>query len=126
MEMASENETVAEIVSEMRGSTEQRYCSSKHCSVKVFNPILDFADRIEAAYGREVMLQNKRLEHVVEDSNRTCGLCESSKKILELRKCLKEAIDMTCENNGTCSDCPIFGETHGDCDVYRWRKALEG
>lgn len=54
-------ETVEDIVREMRGSTKQKYCSSKHCCVKVYNPILDFADRIDAAHRREVSeLKKKR------------------------------------------------------------------
>lgn len=123
--MASENETVAEIVNEMRGSTEQRYCSSKHCQVKVYNPILDFADRIEAAYKREVEKLSKRLEYVIEDSNRTCGLCEPSKKILKLQDCLKEAIEDSCascddEDENGCSLC------RKECRVRKWRKTLEG
>lgn len=124
--MASENETVAEIVNEMRGSTEQRYCSSKHCQVKVYNPILDFADRIETAHKREVEKLSKRLEYVIEDSNRTCGLCEPSKKILKLQDCLKEAID------NVCFKCRFGNVLYpyycgNDCDkMAKWRKALEG
>lgn len=51
--MASENETVAEIVKEMRDEFPPKYCSSKHCHVEVHQPVRSFADRIEAAWQRE-------------------------------------------------------------------------
>lgn len=65
--MASDSETVADIICEMRGSTEQRYCSSKHCRVKVYNPMLDFADRIEAAHNREVAEFERCKKRAAED-----------------------------------------------------------
>ena len=105
--MASENETVAEIVSEMRGEWAQvyfsegsrrkdgEYCDNEFAAIESGT----VADRIEAAHGREVA---------------------------ELRECLKEAIEWSCGNPGdACEDCVAHG---GDtpCKCEKWRKAQEG
>lgn len=88
--MASDNETVADIVREMVEF-------GNHCAAfgGAYSPERwnNLCKRLIAAHNREVEKLNKRLEHVVNDINRICGLCESSKKILELRKCLREAED---------------------------------
>lgn len=84
-----------------------------------------WGQKLEAAHKREIEILNKRLEHVVEDRTRICGLCEPSKKILKLRECLKDA----CDTELSCNECksPCSEYTQDDCPIKkRWRKALEG
>lgn len=51
--MTTDNETIEEIVKEMRSQFPPKYCSSKSCRVEIDQPVRTFADRIEAAYMRE-------------------------------------------------------------------------
>lgn len=57
--MASENETIEDIVTEMRDEFPPKYCSSKHCRVEIHQPVRSFANRIEAANKREVAEMKK-------------------------------------------------------------------
>ena len=93
--MASENETIADIVREMRIGD---LCASDVAARTMYiNDFLaSYADRIEAAWKREVA---------------------------ELRKCLNEAIRekcpftrMSCKHGETCDY---------ECGTFKWRKALK-
>ena len=97
--MASENETVAEIVSKVRsGDYGCAKCGDLCDCPNADKIIASIAGRIEAAYKRDVK---------------------------ELRDCLEEAVHTVCfdcdnqDENG-CSVC------HMKCAVHKWRKALEG
>ena len=87
--MQSENETVADIVRILRGAT---YPVSRCPDLTMRG----YADRIEAAYRREVA---------------------------ELRECLKDAIDTKFRACWSFFPC---GECGRECPVHKWRKALEG
>lgn len=73
--MSQETETVELIVGEMMGSTKQKYCSSKSCTVKVFNPVLDWANRILAAHKREIIVErNLANDHITGQQDRIASL----------------------------------------------------
>lgn len=126
--MASENETVAEVAKQMRRNEE------------VFHHLYwcEYADRIEAAHGREVaelretIDANLRVHTAAEkaDADKKLELMSEivslDATIAELRECLKEACD------SVCFKCR-FGNTSypyycgNNCDrMAKWRKALEG
>ena len=107
--MSSKQETVADIVADIRaqnqGLPEDGYALSP-----LVCDLLSFADRIESAHQREV--------------------AELERKIAELRECLKETIvDAVAEyKNNSCFRNVKCGEIErcGTCKVMKWRKALKG
>ena len=128
--MASESETVAEVAAAMRRLD------------TVFNLLYwgEYANRIEAAHKREVAeLRRQREEaftivNVVEKcasiERQTEAMLKKNgviaglrKEVAELRECLKEAMANklgTCRSRWPCALCSK------NCEVKRWRKALEG
>lgn len=111
--MESKNETVAEIVKEIRDKFPPKYCSSKHCRVEVHQPILDFAYRVEVAHGREVAAKDGERNGILKanaslaaDNTRLRG------EVAELRECLNEAV--------------FVMQTLFDKQMPKWRKALKG
>ena len=98
--MASENETVADIVAAMR---DESHAGDESFLEWVGAKMRTYADRIEAAHQREVA---------------------------ELRECLKETmVDAVAEyKNNSCFRNVKCGEIErcGTCKVMKWRKALKG
>lgn len=93
--MVSKNETVADIVREMRGEVEW-----KRGKVLLSNIATEFADRIESAYRRTVKgLQNKMCEIVkkMQLKNGDTDKCEECGRVI--------AFDEYAVNFGLCDDC---------------------
>ena len=105
--MASENETVEEIVNETKFAIDYGNGVLLDLAGKQAVGILD---RIEATHRREVE--------------------EMKREIAELRECLKEAmVDAVAEyKNNSCFKNVKCGEIERckTCKVVRWRKALKG
>lgn len=130
--MASDNETVAEIVSLMRNEGYYRGFMG------ITNPLTDrmissLLDRIEAAHKREVdaILKDrddmyKSEQETVAKTNAWFGEYQTLKReVAELRKFLEEAASLRCHecfhsNHGRCE------EPYANCMAKKWRKALEG
>ena len=93
--MASENETVADIVADIRAQNQGLPEDSYALSPLVCD-LLSFANRIEAAHQREVA---------------------------ELRECLKEAIREKCPF--TRMSCKHGEPCDYECGTVKWRKALQ-
>ena len=96
--MASENETVADIVNEKRDTADEAELKGKNTfAFDLAKMLREEADRIEAAHQREVA---------------------------ELRECLKEAVTEVCNRLEKCGfKEPCVFKT---CYVQKWRKALKG
>ena len=107
--MASENETVADIVADIRAQNQGLPEDSYALSPLVCD-LLSFANRIEEAHQREV--------------------AELERKVSELRECLKETmVDAVAEyKNNSCFRNVKCGEIEkcDTCKVMRWRKVLKG
>ena len=93
--MASENETIADIVADIRAQNQGLPEDSYSLSPLVCD-LLSLADRIEAAHQREVA---------------------------ELRECLREAVTEVCNRLEKCGfkEPCVFKS----CYVQKWRKALQ-
>lgn len=128
--MASDKETVAEIVGEMRTkNVEPNYDAIMRL----------YAYRIEAAHKREDDELKRKLETkdawidaVKKLFKKQLVEAAHDREVAELRECMKEAVDYFCGND-KLADCTekVYGnpkcETEGQyCMVERWRKALEG
>lgn len=144
--MATDNETVEDIVNIMRGAI---YPVSRCPDLTMRG----YADRIESAHKREVAelktaydravsadarhaVDNERLNREVAELKRELELTRQQRnrarldmqekfmhKIEELRECLKEAVRLHCDNlDGDCLHCIRCGV----CDYLKWRKTLEG
>ena len=101
--MASENETVEDIVADIRAQNQGLPEDSYALSPLVCD-LLSLADRIEAAHQREVS--------------------ELKRKVAELRECLREAVAEVCNRLEKCGfKEPCIFKT---CYVHKWRKALKG
>ena len=96
--MASENETVEDVVKEML------YIFSLTGLDKNKSPLMDFFERIKAAHQREV--------------------AEMKREVAELRECLNEAIREKCPF--TRMSCKHGEPCEYVCGTDKWRKALEG
>ena len=93
-------ETIADIVSEMRNES---HAGDESCLEWVGAKMRTYADRIEAAHQREV--------------------AELERKVSELRECLKEAVTEVCNRLEKCGfKEPCVFKT---CYVQKWRKALQ-
>lgn len=143
--MASENETVEDIVHEARDKYTVHKCNEcnwrKSCMGRKFGDSecvnnrvsIDLAfgiedgyfsgllDRIEAAHRRYIehraIIAGVSLADAVDE--------EHKREVAELRECLKEAVESYCEwcndfvgGKQKCEPC--------ECKARKWRKALEG
>ena len=129
--MASENETVAEIVKRVR-----RKCNSYPLPTAAAE-MLKLVRDIEAAHKREVAELNEAIESNLR-VHKAAERADFDKKIelngeivrrdiviAELRECLEEATSIRCQecfhsDHGRCDDHDI------NCMARKWRKALEG
>lgn len=103
--MASENETISDIVNEMRtlGRLDEKSTDKIPRTLQALG-LRTYADRIEAVHLREV--------------------AELERKVSELRECLKEAVTEVCNRLEKCGfKEPCVFKT---CYVQKWRKALKG
>lgn len=136
--MASENETVADIVKWLRNKDYYRGYMG------ITNPLTDrmighILDRIESAHKREIAELKKAYDRAVSaDARHAVNNERLKREVVELRECLKEAITKyctsrpheyddgfgNCENfkNGSCASSECW---RLEC-VNKWRKALEG
>ena len=107
--MSNEQETIADIVADIRaqnqGLPEDGYALSP-----LVCDLLSFADRIEASHQREV--------------------AELEREVTELRECLKETmVDAVAEyKNNSCFRNVKCGEIErcDTCKVTKWRNVLKG
>ena len=130
--MASENETVAEVLDDFAYLITLGNIGP--------NVATDVRNRIEASHGREVEELKKKCEEyerqpelMAETAKEALELLKAQdSKIAELRECLKEAV------NAKCAMCAYrdseleayydngFKCDESDCEAFKWRKALEG
>lgn len=77
---------------------------------------------------------DEAIKHAEEVAHRKCNECGRQhqqlanwlKELVELRECMKEAVEWSCGNpDEACEDCVAHG---GDtpCKCEKWRKALDG
>lgn len=126
--MSNKQETIADIVAEMRLGVKDW----KGERLEVFDC---FADRIEASHQREVAGLKSKMNDVVcenealRDACGTCGakleVAELEREVAELRACLKMAvvnarIARTCYAFGR--ECDSCGQS---CNARKWKKVIE-
>ena len=119
--MASENETIADIVKRVR-----RDCNSYPLPTAA-DKMLKLVREMDAAHHREVAELKSKMNDVVcenEALRDACGTCGAKREVDELRECLKEAVTEVCNRLEKCG-CkePCVFKT---CYVQKWRKALKG
>ena len=117
--MASENETVEDIVKRVR-----RDCNSYPLTTAA-DKMLKLVREMDAAHHREVAELKSKMNDVVcenEALRDACGTCGAKREVDELRECLKEAIRekcpftrMSCEHGEPCDY---------ECGTVKWRNAL--
>lgn len=140
--MASENETVADIVNEMRGIKGGQHTNGglsferwrAKCQFAD-----DYADRIEAAHRSDVAELKRKCEEyerqpelMAETAKAALELLKAQDaKIAELRECLAEAVRERCEK--MCMPTALITKNEiirnfcdNKCPYRKWRKALEG
>ena len=126
--MASENETVDDIVKETRDTADEAELKGKNTfAFDLAKMLREEADRIEAAHQREVAELKSKMNDVVcenEALREACGTCCAKREVAELRECLKEAIREKCPF--TRMSCKHGEPCDYECGTYKWRKALEG
>ena len=126
--MASENETVDDIVKEKRDTADEAELKGKNTfSFDLAKMLREEANRIEAAHRREVAELKSKMNDVVcenEALREACGTCCAKLEVAELRECLKEAVTEVCNRLEKCGfKEPCVFKT---CYVQKWRKALKG
>ena len=121
--MASENETIADIVTAM---LEFADTDSQTIGRDVLRRrIQHFARRFEAAAKREVEELKSKMNDVVcenEALREACGTCCAKRYVAELRECLKEAIREKCPF--TRMSCKHGEPCDYECGTVKWRKAI--
>ena len=131
--MASENETVEEIVCELRDWNKHSFLDDYDHEWCIL-----IADRIEAAHQREVGelcgerngILNANASLAADNDRLRREVAELEREVAELRECLKETMaDAVAEyKNNSCFRNVKCGEIErcDTCKVMRWRKALKG
>lgn len=116
--MASETETVADIVKEVSGFECYGHISAERAKFIVS----DLTRRFEAAHKREVDELKTAYDRAVSADSHHAVENE------ELRECLKQAVFSECRhlNDQKCETCPARTRGKAFCSAERWRKALEG
>ena len=110
--MASENETIADIVKRVR-----RDCNSYPLPTAAAE-MLKLVREMDAAHHREVAELKSKMNDVVcenEALRDACGTCGAKREVDELRECLEQAYG---DKIGTY--------TMKGNEIERWRKALKG
>ena len=119
--MSNKQETIADIVAEMRNESHAGYES---CLEWVGEKMRTYADRFEAAHKREVSELKRKMNDVVcenEALRDACGTCGAKREIAELRIGIEELLDaLQSIYNEECT-------SYGTSEIHnKWRKALEG
>ena len=116
--MASENETIADIVKRVR-----RDCNSYPLPTAAAE-MLKLVREVEAAHRREVAELKSKMNDVVcenEALREACGTCCAKREVAELRKGISELLD------GLQAIYVEECTSYGTGEVYdKWRKALKG
>ena len=116
--MASENETVDDIVKEKRDTADEAELKGKNTfSFDLAKMLREEANRIEAAHRREFAELKSKMNDVVcenEAMRDACGTCGAKREVAELRECLEQAYG---DKIGTY--------TMKGNEVDRWRNALQ-
>ena len=129
--MASENETVEDIVADIRAQN-QGLPEDDYALSPLVCDLLSFANRIEAAHQREVDKFNFDLMTIKSEQKTSANViieqtnkCEELKReVAGLRECLKEAIREKCPF--TRMSCKHGEPCDYECETDKWRKALKG
>ena len=131
--MASENETVADIVKEKRDTAYEAELKGKNTfAFDLAKMLREEANRIEAAHQREVAelrgerngILNANASLAADNDRLRREVAELERKVSELRECLKEAVTEVCNRLEKCGfKEPCVFKT---CYVQKWRKALKG
>ena len=117
--MASENETIADIVKRVR-----RDCNSYPLPTAAAE-MLKLVREMDAAHHREVAELKSKMNDVVcenEALRDACGTCGAKRYVAELRECLKEAIREKCPF--TRMSCKHGEPCDYECGTVKWRNAL--
>lgn len=119
--MATDNETVDEIVKDMRSQFPPKYCSSKSCRIEVDQPVRKFATRIESAHKREVAELKTAYDRAVS---------ADARHAVENERLKGEVAELTAIINAECrkcGECAKFGKdcTAGDIDGAEDNRACE-
>ena len=125
--MASENETVDDIVKEKRDAADEAELKGKNTfSFDLAKMLREEANRIEAAHRREFAELKSKMNDVVcenEALRDACGTCGAKRYVAELRECLKEAIREKCPF--TRMSCKHGEPCDYECGTVKWRNALQ-
>ena len=127
--MSSKQETIEDIVAEMRNES---HAGDESCLEWIGAKMHTYADRIEAAHQREVAeLRGERNgilnanASLADDNDRLRReVAELEREVAELRECLKEAIREKCPF--TRMSCKHGEPCDYECGTEKWRKALKG
>ena len=117
--MASENETIADIVKRVL-----RDCNSYPLPTAAAE-MLKLVREMDAAHKREVAELKSKMNDVVcenEALRDACGTCGAKRYVAELRECLKEAIREKCPF--TRMSCKHGEPCDYECGTVKWRNAL--
>lgn len=137
--MASENETISDIVNEMRtlGRLDEKSTDKIPRSLQALG-LRTYADRIEAVHLREVGelcgerngILNANASLADDNDRLRREVSELKREVTELRECLKETMaDAVAEyKNNSCFRNVKCGEIErcDTCKVMKWRKVLKG
>lgn len=118
----SNNETIAEIVREMRGPYYKMGRSNASLDKQMMDYMSFIANRIEAAHEREITAKDDARLTIV--ANYETVIAEKDSMIARLRECLKEAIREKCPF--TRMSCKHSEPCDYECGTEKWRNALEG
>ena len=139
--MASENETVADIVNEKRDTADEAELKGKNTfAFDLAKMLREEADRIEAAHQREVAELKRQIKEalaIASDIDKCASIERHTdamlkknevivglrKEVAELRECLKEAIREKCPF--TRMSCKHGEPCDYECGTVKWRKALQ-
>ena len=131
----NKQKTIADIVAEMRN---EGHAGDASCLEWIGAKIRGYADRIEAAYRREVAIISNDRDEMYKSEQETVAKTKAwfeeyqnlKREVAELRECLKETMaDAVAEyKNNSCFRNVKCGEIErcDTCKVMRWRKALKG
>ena len=126
--MSNKQETIADIVAEMRNES---HAGDESCLEWVGAKMRTYADRIEAAHQREVAVVLKDRDEMFKSEQETVAKTKEwfdeyqklKREVEELRECLKEAIREKCPF--TLMSCKHGEPCDYECGTEKWRKALQ-
>ena len=124
----AKQETIADIVAAMRN---EGHTGDASCLEWIGAKIRGYADRIEAAYRREVAIISNDRDEMYKSEQETVAKTKAwfeeyqnlKREVEELRECLQEAIREKCPF--TLMSCKRGEPCDYECGTEKWRKALQ-